>query len=78
MPIVKIRPQRIAARRAREILCLNDDNDIDTMNVSGINCPNENDGTTMPVINDIKEWIRNPWTQDIYFYLSLIYYHFFC
>ena len=27
------------------------------MNVSDINCPNENDGTTMPVINDIKEWI---------------------
>ena len=28
------------------------------MNVSGIDCPNENDGTTMPVINDIKEWIQ--------------------
>ena len=22
-------------------------------------CPNENDGTTMPVIDDIKEWIRS-------------------
>ena len=29
------------------------------MNVSDVNCPNENDGTTMPVINDIREW-----TQD--------------
>ena len=35
------------------------------MNVSDINCPNENDGTTMPVINDIKEWIRSPWIQDL-------------
>ena len=39
-------------------------NDVDTMNVSDINSPNENDGTTMPVINDIKQWIRSPWTQD--------------
>ena len=30
-----------------------------------INCPNENDRTTMPVLNDIKEWIRSPWTQDV-------------
>ena len=30
-----------------------------------ISCPNENDGTTMPVINYIKEWIRSPWTQDV-------------
>ena len=73
MPIAKIRPQRIAARRAREILCLNDDsdalcfdeNDVDTMNVSDINCPKKNDGTAMPVINDIKEWIRSSWTQDV-------------
>ena len=73
MPIGKIRPQRIAARCAREILCLNGDNDalwfdenyVYAMNVSDINCPNENDGTTMPVINYIKEWIRSPWTQDV-------------
>ena len=31
-----------------------DENDVDTMNVSHINCPNEKDGTTMPVINDVK------------------------
>ena len=30
-----------------------------------INSPNENNGTTMPVIDDIKEWIRSPWTQDV-------------
>jgi hypothetical protein len=30
------------------------------------------------VINDIKEWIRSPWTQDVCFYLSLIEYHTFC
>ena len=29
------------------------------------NCPNENDGTTMPGINYIKQWIRSPWTQDV-------------
>jgi hypothetical protein len=40
-------------------------NDVDTMNVSDINCPNENDGTTMPVINYIKVMIRSPWTQDV-------------
>ena len=32
-----------------------DENNVDTMNVSDINSPNENDGTTMPVINYIKE-----------------------
>ena len=42
-----------------------DENDVDTMNVSDINCPNENDGTTMSFINDIKEWIPSPWTQDV-------------
>ena len=30
-----------------------------------INCPNEKDGTIKPVINDIKEWIRSPWTPDV-------------
>ena len=30
-----------------------------------INCLNENGGTTMPVINDIKELMRSPWTQDV-------------
>ena len=40
-------------------------NDVDTMKVSDINCRNENDGTTMTVINDIKEWIRSPWTKDV-------------
>jgi hypothetical protein len=34
-----------------------DENDVDTMNVSDINCPNMNNGTTMTVINYIKEWI---------------------
>ena len=51
MPIAKIRPQRIAARRAREILCLDDDDDaiwldekdVDTTNVPDINNPNENE-----------------------------------
>jgi hypothetical protein len=42
-----------------------DENHVDTMNVSDISCPNENDGTTMPVINDIREWIRRPWTKDV-------------
>ena len=37
------------------------------MNVSDINCVNENDGTTMPVINDIKEWIPSPWTPVFIF-----------
>ena len=40
------------------------------MNASDFNCPNENDGTTIPVIIDIKEWIPSPWSQDVY--LSLI------
>ena len=35
-----------------------DENNVDTMNVSDINSPNENDGTTTPVINYIKEWIE--------------------
>ena len=39
-----------------------DENEVDTMKVSDINCPNENDGTSMTVINDIKEWIRSSWT----------------
>ena len=62
---------------------MNDDNDalwfdVVTMNVSDINCPNENDGTTMPVKNDINEWIRSPWNQDVLsFYRSLKLYHVF-
>jgi hypothetical protein len=40
-------------------------NAVDTMSVFDINCPNENDGTTMPVVNYIKEWIRSPGTQDV-------------
>ena len=40
-------------------------NYVDTMNFSEIKCPNENDGTTMTVINDTNEWIRSPWTQDV-------------
>ena len=34
--------------------------DADIMNVSDINFPNENDRTTMPVINDMMEWIQSP------------------
>ena len=48
-----------------------DENDVDRMNVSESNSPNENDETTMPIINYIKEWIRSPWTQDFKF-LSFI------
>ena len=71
-PIAKTRPQRIAARRAREILCMdNDDNtvwfdekDVDTSNLPDINNPNQNVVATMPVINNLKEWVQSPWTQD--------------
>lgn len=72
LPIAKIRPQRIAARRAREILCLDDNDDaiwldekdVDTTNVPDINNPNENEVTAMPVINNLKEWVQSPWTED--------------
>ena len=47
-----------------DTLCFGE-NDVDIMIVSDINCPNENDGTTMPVINDIKEWIQSLWTHDV-------------
>jgi hypothetical protein len=58
---------------------LNDDNDalwfdVDTMNVSDINGPNENDRTTMPLINDIND-IKDSKSVDsrcLSFYLSLI------
>ena len=42
-----------------------DENDVDTMNVSDINCANEIYRATMPDKNYIKEWIRSPWTQDV-------------
>lgn len=71
MPITKIRPQRIAARRAREVLCLINDDDaiwLDEEDVDTSNVPNiiqiENEVTAMPVINNIKEWVQSPWTQD--------------
>ncbi|KAH0539988.1 hypothetical protein KQX54_010866 [Cotesia glomerata] len=68
LPIAKIRPQRIAARRAREILCLiNDDdalwmeeNDVDTKDVLDVQIQNENEVPDLPVIADIKEWIESP------------------
>nr|CAD7259400.1 unnamed protein product [Timema shepardi] len=55
---------RIAARRAREILCLmNDDDaicleekDVDTTDIPDINIQNE--VPDMPVINNIKEWVQ--------------------
>ena len=50
-----------------------DENDVDTMNVSDINCPNKNDGTTMPAINHIKgvdsKFVNS---RCLRFYLSLI------
>ena len=30
-----------------------------------INCINENNGTTMSVMNGIKDWFRSPWTQNV-------------
>ncbi|GBP00285.1 hypothetical protein EVAR_885_1 [Eumeta japonica] len=72
VPIAKIRPQRIAARRAREILCLDinddaiwlDEKDVDTTNVPDVENLNENEVTAMPVINNLKEWVQSPWTED--------------
>ncbi|KAK9874058.1 hypothetical protein WA026_002413 [Henosepilachna vigintioctopunctata] len=72
VPIAKIRPQRIAARRAREILCLDvnddaiwlDEKDVDTTNVPDVIKLNENEVTAMPVINNLKEWVQSPWTED--------------
>ena len=50
-------------------------NDVDTVNVSDINCPNENDGTTMPAINDIKSEfeVRGLKMFNISFFLMLMF-----
>lgn len=72
LPIAKIRPQRIAARRAREILCLmNDDdalwieeNDVDTKDLPDVQVLNENEVPDLPVIDNLKEWVQSPWTQN--------------
>ncbi|KAK9884855.1 hypothetical protein WA026_009079 [Henosepilachna vigintioctopunctata] len=72
VPIAKIRPQRISARRARKILCLDvnddaiwlDEKDVDTTNVPDVIKLNENEVTAMPVINNLKEWVQSPWTED--------------
>lgn len=72
VPIAKIRPQRIAARRAREILCLDinddalwlDEKDVDTTNVPDVNNEVNCEVTAMPVINNLKDWVQSPWTED--------------
>ncbi|KAL4719530.1 hypothetical protein ACJJTC_016604 [Scirpophaga incertulas] len=64
VPIAKIRPQRIAARRAREILCLDinddalwlDEKDVDTTNVPDVKNEVNCEATAMPVINNLKDW----------------------
>lgn len=61
LPIAKIRPKRIAARGAQEILCLiNDDdalwmeeNDVDTKDVPDVQIQNENEVPDLPVITNI-------------------------
>ena len=32
----------------------------------------------MPVIKDIKEWIRSPWTQHVFISINIIYFFLFC
>ncbi|RVE41272.1 hypothetical protein evm_014077 [Chilo suppressalis] len=72
VPIAKIRPQRIAARRAREILCLDinddalwlDEKDVDTTNVPDVKNEVNCEVTAMPVINNLKDWVQSPWTED--------------
>lgn len=70
LPIEKIRPLTIAARRARKIRCLEDDNDairLDEKDVDPTNVltliPKRDRVTSMPVINDLKKWVQSPWTQ---------------
>ncbi|CAG9563483.1 unnamed protein product [Danaus chrysippus] len=71
IPIAKIRPQRIAARRAREILCLDinddalwlDEKDVDTTNVPDVKNEVNCEVTAMPVINNLKDWVQSPWTE---------------
>ncbi|CAG4934597.1 unnamed protein product [Colias eurytheme] len=72
VPIAKIRPQRIAARRAREILCLDinddalwlDEKDVDATNVPDVKNEVNCEVTAMPVINNLKDWVQSPWTED--------------
>ncbi|GBP77379.1 hypothetical protein EVAR_90602_1 [Eumeta japonica] len=72
VPFTKIHPQRIAGRHAREVLSLGDDGnaewydeiDVDTMNVPDIKNPNENEVAAILVVNNLKEWVQNPWTED--------------
>ncbi|KAL0879428.1 hypothetical protein ABMA27_003179 [Loxostege sticticalis] len=62
VPIAKIRPRRIAARPAREILCLDinddalwlDEKDVDTTNVPDVKNEVNCEVTAMPVINNLK------------------------
>lgn len=67
VPFAKIRPQRIAARRAREILCfdINDDalwldeKDVDTTNVPDVKNEVDCEVTAIPVINNLKDWVQS-------------------
>ncbi|KAL4720554.1 hypothetical protein ACJJTC_002355 [Scirpophaga incertulas] len=64
-------PSKKAARRAREILCLDinddalwlDEKDVDTTNVPDVKNEVNCEATVMPVINNLKDWVQSPWTE---------------
>lgn len=73
---VKTRPVRIAARRARKLMCIIQDansqsedaewvegEDVDLNNISiPANLAGE---TSMPVITSTADWLQNPWTDAL-------------
>lgn len=65
-----IQPTRIAARRARELLCILGDEDAGTEDAEWINEDEVNENFTnakiavsMPII-EMSELLKNPWTSD--------------
>lgn len=68
---IKIRPERVAARRAKELLCILKNNTADWLNESDVeadtletNLPST-EQSGFPVINSITKWIANEWEEEV-------------
>lgn len=72
--VQKIRPQRVAARRARELLCVmnndfNNDEEALWVEEEEVHCDyipefkDTDDVHGIPIINNIADWCSSPWTE---------------
>lgn len=70
----RVRPQRLAARRANEVLCIMrryetsyedaDWLDEDEIDASGLTVPEPSSSALQMAVMNESEWLANPWTEE--------------